>query len=89
VGLDLRENVTEQCESPLAFETFEKGGQEDFGIVSFCQILKEVATALKQSQTPANARLKPEGVGECRAVATDPRLLEKTVDWSEKLDTDS
>jgi len=63
VGLGLRENVAEQRKPALALEAFEKGGQEDFGVMAFREILKKVTSALKQSQTPADARFEPKRVG--------------------------
>ncbi|MEI8039170.1 MAG: hypothetical protein WCJ14_12340 [Verrucomicrobiota bacterium] len=88
VGLDLRENVAEQREPTLALEAFKKGGQEDFSIVAFGEILKKVATALKQSQTPADASFEPKGVGEGGAVPTEPGMIEKTGNRLEEFATD-
>ena len=89
VGLGLRENVAEQRQPTLALEAFEKGGQEDFGVMAFREILKKVTSALKQSQTPADARFQPKSVGKGRAVSTAPGKIEKPENGFEEFSTDN
>jgi hypothetical protein len=89
VGLDLRENVAEQRKPTLALEAFEKGGQENFGVMAFREILKKVTAALKQSQTPADARFEPKFVGKSGAVSTAPGKIEKPENGFEELSADN
>jgi hypothetical protein len=72
VGLKLGKNVSEQGKAALALETLEEGRQENFGIVTFGEILKEVAPALEKPETPANARFKPQRIGKSGAASTEP-----------------
>jgi hypothetical protein len=76
--LDLGKNVIEQGEAALALEAFEEGGQENFGVVAFGEILKKVAAALEKPETPTDACFKPQRVGKGRAVPTEPGLIETT-----------
>jgi hypothetical protein len=77
VDLNPREDVAEEGEPPLAFEAFEKGGREDFGVVAFGRIPEEVATALEKSQTPAHACFEPKPVGEGGTAPAMPRVIGK------------
>jgi hypothetical protein len=72
VGLKLGKNVSEQGKAALALETLEEGSQENFGIAAFGESLKEVPPALEKTETPANARFKPQRIGKSGAVPTEP-----------------
>ena len=56
----------------MALEALEEGSQENFGIVAFGEILKEVPPALKKPETPTDARFKPQRIGKSGAVPTEP-----------------
>jgi hypothetical protein len=62
----------------LALEALEEGGQENFGIMAFGEILKKVAPALEKYETPEDARFKPQRVGKGRTVPTEPREIDIT-----------
>ena len=72
MGLNLGKNDSEQGKAALALGALEEGSQENFGIVAFREILKEVPTALKKPETPTDARFKPQRIGKCGAVPTEP-----------------
>jgi hypothetical protein len=88
VALDLRENVSEQGKPALALEALKEGGQQYFGILAFGEILKEIAAALEEAEAAADTRFKPQSVRECGAVATAPRVIEKTEDRFEEFNSD-
>jgi hypothetical protein len=89
VGLDLRNNLTEQRKPPLALEALEEGGPEDLGFVAIREILKKIPSALEQAQAPADAGFQPKLVREGGAVPTGPGEIEKPEKRFEEFDTDN
>jgi hypothetical protein len=79
VDLHLSENLTEQSKPPPALETLGKGGPKDVGVVAICEILKKIATALKESKTAADANFEPEFIRKRGAVASGSGEIEKPI----------
>lgn len=88
IDLRLSKNLTEQGKPPLALEAFEKGGAKDVGFVAICEILKKIATTLKEFEAAADASLEPEFIRKRGAVAPGSGEIEKSSKRFQKFDTD-